>query len=330
VTTSGATVKDQPLVESIDLLLRFPAGRSPWGRPRAWVRAVDRVSLEIRRGEVLGLVGETGSGKTTLGRCLVRLLEPESGSVLFEGEDLLALKGRALREKRRDFQIVFQDPYSSLNPRMKVEAIVGEPLLIHRIGTRTERRGRVAELLSLVGLDTGTMERYPHEFSGGQRQRIGIARAIALNPKFIVCDEPVSALDVSVQAQVINLLQDLQEKLGLTYLFIAHGLQVVAHISHRVAVMYLGRIVELAPTEALFLSPLHPYTQALLSAIPSPDPEAPAHPAILKGEALSAVSTPKGCRFAPRCPLAEERCHRETPELSHFGNGHFAACHLAK
>jgi oligopeptide/dipeptide ABC transporter ATP-binding protein len=290
---------------------------------------VDHVSIGIDRGDVLGLVGETGSGKTTLGRILVRLLEPDSGRLLFDGEDLLALKGRALREKRRDFQIVFQDPYSSLNPRMSVEAIVGEPLLIHRIGTRSERRDRVAELLSLVGLEAAAMARYPHEFSGGQRQRIGIARAIALNPKFIVCDEPVSALDVSVQAQIVNLMQDLQERLGLTYLFIAHGLQVVAHISHRVAVMYLGRVVELAPTESLFKSPLHPYTQALLSSIPEPDPEAPVRKAALKGEAATAPALPGGCRFAPRCPIAEPRCRTEVPELKELSPGHRAACHFA-
>jgi oligopeptide/dipeptide ABC transporter ATP-binding protein len=287
-----------------------------WRTTKAWVHAVDDVSFDIAAGETLGLVGETGSGKTTLGRCLVRLLEPSSGRILFDGEDLLALNGERLRASRRDFQIIFQDPYGSLNPRMRVADIVAEPLLIHRMGNRRERYERVADLLRQVGLDPSVMGRFPHEFSGGQCQRIGIARALALNPKFIVCDEPVSALDVSVQAQIVNLLQDLQDRRGLTYLFIAHGLGVVSHISARTAVMYLGRIVETGPTEELFIRPLHPYTRALLSAVP------------LKGEPSSSTKRPKGCRFAARCPLVEPRCRHEAPELRDFGGGHMAACHL--
>jgi oligopeptide/dipeptide ABC transporter ATP-binding protein len=317
-----------PLLEASDLRLRFPVRRGLWGNPTAFVHAVDGVSFSIGRGETLGLVGETGSGKSTVGRILVRLQEPDAGRVTFDGVDLLALKGRALREKRREFQIVFQDPMASLNPRMRVGDIVAEPLLIHRMGDRAERRRRAEALLARVGLDGSALEKYPHEFSGGQRQRVGIARALALDPKFIVLDEPVSALDVSVQAQVVNLLQDLQEERGLTYLFIAHGLQVVAHVSTRVAVMYLGRIVEEGATEELFATPLHPYTKALLEAVPEP---APAHPGAapeLKGELVSAADLPKGCRFAPRCPLAEVRCRQEDPQLRDFGGGHCAACHL--
>lgn len=325
----GVTGPFEPLVEVRGLVCRFPAVRGAFGGVKAWVHAVDGVDLCIGRGEVLGLVGETGSGKTTLGRCIVRLVEPSAGSILFEGEDLLALRGRALRLKRRDFQIVFQDPYGSLNPRMTVEAIVGEPLLIHRLGDRRERRARVAQLLEQVGLDASCLSRYPHEFSGGQRQRIGIARALALQPKLLVLDEPVSALDVSVQAQVVNLLQDLQERLGLSYLFIAHGLQVVAHVSHRVAVMVMGKVVEEGPSEALFSRPLHPYTRALLEAVPEPDPSVPAPPPALQGEPVSAVAPPAGCRFAPRCPLAQERCRAEAPPWREVVPGHRAACHFA-
>jgi oligopeptide/dipeptide ABC transporter ATP-binding protein len=317
-----------PLLEASDLRLRFPVRRGLWGNPTAFVHAVDGVSFSIDRGQTLGLVGETGSGKSTVGRILVRLLEPDAGRVTFDGVDLLALKGRALREKRRDFQIVFQDPMASLNPRMRVGDIVAEPLLIHRVGDRAERRRRAEALLARVGLDGSALDKYPHEFSGGQRQRVGIARALALDPKFIVLDEPVSALDVSVQAQVVNLLQDLQEERGLTYLFIAHGLQVVAHVSTRVAVMYLGRIVEEGATEELFARPLHPYTRALLEAVPEPDPAHPGAAPKLKGELVSAADLPKGCRFAPRCPLAEARCRQEDPQLRDFGGGHRAACHL--
>jgi peptide/nickel transport system ATP-binding protein len=317
-------------LEVRDLTVRFPVRRGFLRRAAGYVHAVDGVSLDVFPGETVGLVGETGCGKSTLGRCLVRLLRPDSGTIRFDGADLLALEGRALRESRRHFQIVFQDPYASLNPRMTVEAIVTEPLAIHGIGDRAKRREAAADLLRQVGLDPSGLPQYPRAFSGGQRQRIAIARALALDPKFIVLDEPVSALDVSVQAQIVNLLQDLQESRGLTYLFIAHGLQVVAHLSSRVAVMYLGRIVEEAPGEALFAAPLHPYTQALLSAVPEPDPEAPRARVTLPGEPPSPLAPPPGCRFAPRCPLAQERCRREVPDLRDVGGGRRVACHLAE
>ena len=317
-----------PLVRVVDLVHRYPVQGGLLGKAAGWIHAVDGVSFQIARGETLGLVGETGSGKSTVGRCLVRLIEPTSGRIEFEGQDLLALKGNALRQRRRDFQIVFQDPYGSLDPRMTAGTIIEEPLAIHRVGSRDERRQRVAELLGQVGLDASAAGKYPHEFSGGQRQRIAIARAIALSPKFVVCDEPVSALDVSVQAQIVNLLQDLQEQLGLTYLFIAHGLQVVAHISSRVAVMYAGKIAEVGPAEALFANPLHPYTRALLASVPEPEVSAEKPPA-LRGEPPSGLAPPPGCRFASRCPLAQERCRAEEPTLRDFGDGHCAACHFA-
>ncbi len=294
----------------------------------AYVHAVDGVSFTVGAGETLGLVGETGSGKTTVGRILVRLQEPDSGQVLFGGQDLLALKGKDLRQRRRQFQIVFQDPMGSLNPRMRVGDIVAEPLVIHELGTPRERKDRAAALLDRVGLSASAADKYPHEFSGGQRQRIGIARALALDPKFIVLDEPVSALDVSVQAQVVNLLQDLQEERGLAYLFIAHGLQVVAHVSGRVAVMYLGRIVELGPTEDVFKRPLHPYTRALLASVPKPDPDCPRTSVPIQGELTEEPGLHGGCRFAPRCPLADERCRLEEPLLRDFGRQQ-AACHRA-
>lgn len=294
------------------------------GVGREVVTAVDGVSFSIGHGETFGLVGESGCGKSTTGRCILRLTEPTSGEVRFEGIDLLAQSSEALRRIRRDMQIIFQDPYSSLNPRMKIGDIIGEPLVIHRIGSRREHRERVIELLRLVGMEAEHARRYPHEFSGGQRQRIGIARALALNPKFVVCDEPVSALDVSVQAQVINLLQELQEKLGLTYLFISHGLAVVQHISTRIGIMYMGRLVELATSAEIFRSPLHPYTRALLSAIPVPDPDARREriqlTADISGEALS------GCRFRGRCSLAEPRCAEREPDLVELRPGHFVAC----
>ena len=294
------------------------------------VRAVDGVSFSIAEGETFGLVGESGSGKTTTGRCILRLIEPTSGEVRFKDEDVLEFSRARMRQARRDMQIVFQDPYSSLNPRMRVADIIEEPLVIHRSGAKAERRARVEELFKLVGLDPAQLRRYPHQFSGGQRQRIGLARALALNPSFVIADEPVSALDVSVQAQVVNLLMDLQQHLKLTYLFIAHDLRLVQHICSRVAVMYLGRIVELAPRDALFATPLHPYTEALLSAVPIPDPDPAAKRTriILPGDVPSPIDPPSGCRFHTRCPYAFDRCKVESPVLREVAAGHQVSCHL--
>ncbi|WP_410503781.1 ABC transporter ATP-binding protein [Leptolyngbya sp. 7M] len=309
------------LVEVQDLVKHFPVENSD-----DVVRAVDGVSFDIVAGETLGLVGESGCGKSTVGRCLLRLHEPTSGDVLFEGKNIVGLPNREMQILRREMQIIFQDPYSSLNPRLSIRSIISEPLKIHGIGNKAEQKERVADLLSKVGLDPRYMDRYAHEFSGGQRQRIGIARALALNPKLIICDEPVSALDVSVQAQVVNLLQDLQQEFGLTYLFISHGLAVVEHISNRVAVMYLGKIVEIANSADLYRNPLHPYTQALLSAIPVPDPRAKRERIVLKGDVPTPIAPPSGCRFRTRCPIAIDACSKIEPELRELAPGHFAAC----
>ncbi len=312
-----------------NLVKYFPIRAGLFSRHIADVRAVDGVSFDIAAGETLGLVGESGSGKTTVGRLILRLLEATSGEVDFDGRDVTKLSRTAIRKLRKEMQIIFQDPYASLNPRMNVGDIVSEPLRIHKIATGKAADARVQELLKLVGLQPYHANRYPHEFSGGQRQRVGIARALAVDPKFIVCDEPVSALDVSIQAQVINLLEDLQQRLGLTYLFIAHDLSVVRHISTRVAVMYVGRLAELAARDALYENPLHPYTIALLSAIPIPDPsiEHRRKRIVLTGDIPSPVNPPSGCRFHTRCPVAFARCSVEVPPFTEYAPGHFAACH---
>jgi oligopeptide/dipeptide ABC transporter ATP-binding protein len=319
------------LLEVQNLKVHFPVQHGVLSRVRAHIKAVDGVSFDIEPGETVGLVGESGCGKSTLGRAIVRLVEPTAGKVVFEGEDIARLNGSELRERRRKLQIIFQDPYSSLNPRMTVLDVIGEALDIHGLtDSRAARRARVVELLKSVGLEAAHAERFPHEFSGGQRQRIGIARALAVEPKLIVCDEPVSALDVSVQAQIINLLQDLQQERGLAYLFIAHDLAVVEHISWRVLVMYLGRIVEQGEASAIVREPKHPYTQALISAVPEVDPETRRQRIVLQGDVPSPIQPPPGCPFHPRCPVAEERCRREVPEFRELRPGHWAACHLAK
>ena len=317
------------LVEVKDLYKYFPIHSGLFSRHTGDVKAVDGVSFSIASGETLGLVGESGSGKTTIGRLILRLLRASKGEITFQGHDVTKASSAQMRRLRREMQVIFQDPFASLNPRMTVGDIIREPLIIHNIRRGKDADDRVVELLRMVGLQPYHAHRYPHEFSGGQRQRVGIARALAVDPKFIVCDEPVSALDVSIQAQVINLLEDLQQQLGLTYLFIAHDLSVVRHISTRVAVMYVGKIVELADRDALYENPLHPYTQALLSAIPIPDPsvEARRKRIVLTGDIPSPVSPPSGCRFHTRCPIAFDRCVTEVPAFNDYGNGHFAACH---
>ncbi len=318
--------KPQKLVEVDSLVKYFPVRGGLLQRVKAWVQAVDDVSFFIRKGETLGLVGESGCGKTTVGRTMLRLLEPTGGSVLFDGQDVFSLRGKALKTIRRDMQIIFQDPYASLDPRIPIGESVAEGLKIHGIGTPKERFDIVIDMLRKVGLEDYHARRYPHEFSGGQRQRIGIARALALNPKFIIADEPVSALDVSIQAQVLNILKDLQHEFGLTYLFIAHNLSVVEHISDRVSVMYLGKMVEMAPRDELFSNPLHPYTQALMSAIPIPDPTVQRERIILEGDVPSPLNPPSGCRFHPRCPVAMEHCSQEEPPFREALPDHWVAC----
>ncbi|HEV8663918.1 MAG TPA: dipeptide ABC transporter ATP-binding protein [Candidatus Methylomirabilis sp.] len=319
---------DAPLLAVTDLKKYFRVRRGLlWGQA-GLVRAVDGVSFSLRKGETLGLVGESGCGKSTTGRCILRLLDPTAGKVVFDGVSVFDASREEMRRLRRQMQIIFQDPYSSLNPRMSVEQIVGEGMVIHRLARGAERRDRIADLLRKVGLSPDHMKRYPHEFSGGQRQRIGIARALAVSPSLIIADEPISALDVSIQAQVLNLLQDLQEEFGLTYLFIAHDLRVVEHISDHVAVMYLGQIVELAESRELYRNPLHPYTQALLSAIPIPDPTVKRERILLAGDPPSPLHPPSGCRFHTRCPKRFEPCDRQEPVLREVQRGHWVSCHL--
>ena len=321
---------NETLVRVEHLKKYFPVRSGVMQRVVAQVQAVDDVGFEIRRGETLGLVGESGCGKTTVGRTMLRLIEPTAGSAIYNGRDIFKLKSNEVKAIRRDMQIIFQDPYASLDPRVPIGESVMEGLHIHHIGTPAERVEIMLETLKKVGLETYHARRFPHEFSGGQRQRIGIARALALRPKFIVCDEPVSALDVSIQSQVLNILKDLQQEFSLTYLFIAHNLSVVEHISDRVAVMYLGKMAELADRDELYHSPLHPYTQALMSAIPVADPKLKRKRLILKGDVPSPLRPPSGCRFHPRCPVAQEICSQSEPEFRELKPGHFVACHFAE
>jgi peptide/nickel transport system ATP-binding protein/oligopeptide transport system ATP-binding protein len=318
------------LLEVRDLCKTFQVSAGPLSGSHLSLKAVDGVSFNLRAGETLGLVGESGCGKSTTGKAILRLLEPDSGEICFDGENLPALSARQMRHRRRDLQMIFQDPYSSLNPRMRVMDIVGEPLKIHGLAKGRALRQEVARLLQTVGMEAVCLNRYPHEFSGGQRQRIGIARALALKPRLIVADEPVSALDLSIQAQVVNLMQDIQQQFDLTYLFIAHDLSIIEHISDRIAVMYLGRIVEMTPAEELYRHPRHPYSEALLNAVPVPDPHARRQKRPLTGEIPSPLHPPSGCHFHPRCPYARERCRHEAPALNDRGGGHLAACHFSE
>ncbi len=317
------------LVEVENLVKYFPVKTGVFKRVSGWVKAVDGVSFNIKKRETLGLVGESGCGKTTTGRCIIRLIEPTSGKIIYNGEDLLTTTTERLLKLRKEMQIIFQDPFASLNPRMNVGRIIGEGLVIQKKYSKSEIQDRVIGLLKKVGLEVDHIKRYPHEFSGGQRQRIGIARALAVNAKFIVCDEPVSALDVSIQSQILNLLDELQDEFGLTYLFIAHDLSVVEHVSDRVAVMYLGKIVEITFRDELYENPLHPYTQALLSAVPVPDPRVKTKRIILKGDVPSPVNVPPGCNFHPRCMYRKDICSKEIPTLRDMGNEHMVACHYA-
>lgn len=326
------STNNDALVHIKDLVMHFPIYRGVIRRQVGAVHAVDGISFDIEKGETLGLVGESGCGKSTTGRTILQLYRPTSGQVIFDGVNLVEVKGEELRKMRRKMQMIFQDPYASLNPRMTVADIVGEPLMVHNVANAKEIKERVDHLLELVKLNPSFADRYPHEFSGGQRQRIGVARALALQPSFIICDEPISALDVSIQAQVVNLLEELQEQFNLTYLFIAHDLSMVRHISNRVAVMYLGIFAELAERDELYTNPLHPYTQALLSAVPIPDPVADAkrQRVILEGDVPSPVNPPSGCRFRTRCPIAEPICAEERPAFREIKPGHFTACHFSE